>query len=255
MPAGDPLFVCPFCGKSAYYATGCSCGAWINQASKQCHCVEQQVIPDYEYCSECGEPTLHDAFGAPLCEECLNKQETEDCKTLVVNLLGGPGCGKSTIRAGVFFELKLKGIDCEEAAEYAKDLTWAKSQFTLQNQIHVFGEQHNRIFRLLGQVQVIITDSPLLLTPIYDKRTNDTLRKLALEEYYSMWNYTVLLTREKPYNQNGRSQSEEGAREIDIKIADFLLDNKIPFEVASGNLDGRDKIVQKVMMLLNKNTH
>ena len=174
-------------------------------------------------------------------------------KTLVVNLLGGPGCGKSSVRAGVFHDLKFSGIECEEAAEYAKDLTWAKNQFTLQNQIHVFGEQHNRIFRLLNQVEVIITDSSLLLTPIYDKRTNDTLRRLALEEYNSMWNYTVLLIREKPYNPNGRNQDENGAKEIDIKIADFLLDNKIPFETASGSPSGKDKIVRKVMMLLNKN--
>lgn len=245
---------------------------------------QTQIYQDLEYCNGCGKPTLHNAFCAPFCEECRAKQTIycsicgaktslsyrpdlnaycdvcsgdgkegyQDIKTLVVNLLGGPGSGKSSVRAGVFHDLKFSGVDCEEAAEYAKDLTWAKNQFTLQNQIHVFGEQHNRIFRLLNQVEVIITDSPLLLTPIYDKRSSDTLRRLALEEYHSMWNYTVLLIREKQYNPNGRNQNEKSAKEIDIKIADFLLDNKIPFETVPGNSSGKDKIVTKVMMLLNR---
>ncbi len=181
-------------------------------------------------------------------DEALRAQK----KTLVVNLLGGPGTGKSSIRAGVFYDLKFKGIDCEEAPEYAKDLTWQHAQFTLRNQIKVFGEQHDRIFRLLGQVEVVITDSPLLLTPIYDTRQTDTLRKLALEEYNSMWNYTVFLKRCKPYNPNGRNQDEEEAREIDRRIADFLLDNQIPFETTKGVLEGKDYIVKKILMLLGK---
>ena len=173
-------------------------------------------------------------------------------KTLVVYLLGGPGSGKSSLRAGVFYDLKFRGIDCEEAPEYAKDLVWSKSQFTLGNQIKVFGEQHDRIFRLQGQVEVVITDSPLLLTPIYDQRDSDTLRRLAMEEFNSMWNYTVFLKRCKPYNPNGRNQDEEGAIEIDRKIADFLLDNQIPFETTKGLAEGKDYIVKKVLMLLGK---
>lgn len=109
-------------------------------------------------------------------------------KTLIVNLIGGPGSGKSSLRAGVFYDLKFRGIDCEEAPEVAKDMVWSKQFFTLGNQIKVFGEQHDRIFRLLGQVEVVITDSPLILTPIYDTRESDTLRKLAMEEFNSMWN-------------------------------------------------------------------
>jgi hypothetical protein len=173
-------------------------------------------------------------------------------KTLVVSLIGGPGSGKSSLRAGVFYDLKFRGIDCEEAPEVAKDLTWSKSFFTLGNQVKVFGEQHDRIFRLLGQVEVVITDSPLLLTPIYDVRSSDTLRKLALEEFNSMWNHVVFLKRCKPYNPNGRNQDEEQAKEIDKKILDYLMDNQISFETTKGLMEGKDFIVRKVLMLLGK---
>lgn len=39
----------------------------------------------------------------------------------VINLFAGPGSGKSTTCAGVFNKLKLAGINCEMALEYAKD--------------------------------------------------------------------------------------------------------------------------------------
>lgn len=172
-------------------------------------------------------------------------------KTLVVNLIAGPGTGKSSIRGGLFHDLKFKGVDCEEATEYAKDLIWSKSQFTLTNQIHVFGEQHHRLWRLLGQVEVIITDSPLLLTPIYSN--NETLSKLALEEFNSMWNYVVFLKRCKPYNPNGRNQTEEEANEIDRNILDFLMNNNIAFETFVGDDLAKNKIASKIMMLLGKN--
>jgi hypothetical protein len=173
-------------------------------------------------------------------------------KTLVVNLLGGPGTGKSSIRAGIFHDLKFKGIDCEEATEYAKDLVWSKSQFTLTNQVHVFGEQHHRVWRLLGQVEVIITDSPLLLTPIYNPKKDSILNLLAIEEFESMWNYVVFLKRCKPYNPNGRNQDEAGAKVIDKTILNFLFDQEIPFETADGTPAGKDHIVRKILMLLGK---
>lgn len=39
----------------------------------------------------------------------------------VINLFAGPGSGKSTTCAGVFSKLKLAGVNCEMALEYAKD--------------------------------------------------------------------------------------------------------------------------------------
>ena len=88
-------------------------------------------------------------------------------KTIVINLFAGPGCGKSTTASGVFSELKRIGVNCEYVQEYAKDLVWGKNFKALSNQIHVYGEQHNRIFRLKGEVDVIITDSPPVMGMVY----------------------------------------------------------------------------------------
>ena len=49
--------------------------------------------------------------------------------TLVVNLFGGPGVGKSTLRAGVFHKLKLKLLNVEEVIEFVKGSAKAYMQF------------------------------------------------------------------------------------------------------------------------------
>ena len=173
-------------------------------------------------------------------------------KTLVVNLLAGPGAGKSTLRAGIFYDLKSRGIVCEEAYEYAKELVWAKNQHTLNNQIHVFGEQHFRIWRLLGQVQVVVTDSPLILTPIYDCKSSSKLNELVLEEYRTMWNYNVFVVRDKPYNPIGRNQTSTGAAELDNQILNYMNEYGISYETTWGSpREQLDRTVSQILQLLN----
>jgi hypothetical protein len=171
-------------------------------------------------------------------------------KSLVVCLYGGPGSGKSTCAAGIFYDLKNQGINCEYAPEIAKEYVWEKRYQTFKDQIYIFGKQYHRIFRLIGQLDVIVTDSPILLTPIYDEEKRDTLKKLVLEEHHKMWTYNVFLHRIKPYNSKGRNQNEEESRLIDIKIVTFLDENNIPFEVFDGSVECKNKIVEKIKMLL-----
>jgi len=174
-------------------------------------------------------------------------------QTLVVNLFAGPGAGKSTTAAGLFFELKSRGINCELAAEYAKDLTWEERHRTFQNQVYIFGKQHHRIFRLLGQVDVVITDSPLLLTVVYDGEKRDSLKELVYEEHRKMWTYNAFIKRVKPFNPKGRVHGVDEAKGLDNMILDALEDAGECYEVFEGTPEGKDKIVKKVLMLLEHN--
>jgi hypothetical protein len=172
--------------------------------------------------------------------------------TLVINLLAGPGAGKSTIAASVFAELKWRDVDCELAAEYAKDLVWEKRPDTLKNQVYVFGKQHHRIFRLLGQVQIIVTDSPLYLTPIYAPEMT-TLTRLAMEETKKFRSLNIFVNRKKKYNPNGRNQKTIGAaREVDNKIKRFLNDNSVPYIEVDGTPTGIKFIADEAIRLLNE---
>ena len=43
-------------------------------------------------------------------------------KTIVINLIGSPGTGKSTLASELFSKMKWKGHDVELVSEYAKEL-------------------------------------------------------------------------------------------------------------------------------------
>ena len=141
---------------------------------------------------------------------------------IVINLFAGPGSGKSTTCAGVFAKLKLAGINCEMALEYAKDKVWENSHEVLDDQIYVFGKQLHRIFRLKDKVEVVITDSPLLLSILYDKSENPFLRDLVLDQFNKFENRNYFIHRNTIYNPKGRLQTEDEAKEIDKVLINLL---------------------------------
>lgn len=148
-------------------------------------------------------------------------------------MFAGPGTGKSTTAAGAFHLLKRAGVNCEIVHEYAKDLTWERRSKALQFQPYVMGKQAYHIYRLLGEVDAIVTDSPILLGQIYkgDGYTPGFARHLT--ELFNSWNtLNVFLERDPlhhPYNPSGRNQTEEEATAIDEQILDLLWFNQVTF--------------------------
>lgn len=151
-------------------------------------------------------------------------------ETIVINLIGGSGSGKSTIASGIFYNLKKNNIDCEMALEFAKDKVWEESYRTLDDQIYVFGKQYHRLWKLLGKVDVIITDSPLILSAIYNKEQSDYFENFIIEQFKKFNNKVYFIERNpSQYQENGRMQNLEEAIEIDEKILDILKRNNISF--------------------------
>ena len=170
-------------------------------------------------------------------------------ETLVVNLTGGPGVGKSTLRANIFVKLKMLGIDVEEAPEYVKDLVWEESFKKIENQIYIFGKQHNRLFRLKNKVKVIITDSPLLNSIVYYSGNNPHFIPLVIHEYKELNNLTLYLERSFDYVENGRMQTLEDAKNIDFKYKKILEDGDIPYLSITSPYD-IDKIITSIIQLI-----
>jgi hypothetical protein len=144
-------------------------------------------------------------------------------ETLVVNLFGGPGIGKSTVAAALFAMLKLNGVSCELVTEYAKDKVWEGSDDMLRDQIYVFAKQFHRVWALQGKVDVVVTDSPFLLSLYYGRdATSDAFKRTVVDEYDKMWNLDILLNRSVPYDPAGRQQTAKQAIEVDQFLGELL---------------------------------
>jgi hypothetical protein len=169
-------------------------------------------------------------------------------KALVVNMFAGPGAGKTSMRAGTFAELKWRGIDCEEAPEFAKDLTW-EERFSIlsENQDYVFGKQLHRIKRLSGKVDVIITDSPILFSIIYDAECDEDFRRHIFRKFNQFSNLNFFINRVKPYNPNGRSQTLEQAIEKDKEVKAMLDKYQVPYITIPGARESVDVVVDEII--------
>lgn len=175
--------------------------------------------------------------------------------TLVINLFGGPGTGKSTTCAGVFSLLKNRGVNAEMALEFAKDKVWEKSTHTLSNQIYIFGKQHHRFWRLRGQVEVIVTDSPLLLSLYYGNRESDTFHRLVIEEHEKFRSLNFFLERVKPFNPSGRLQNEEQAKGIDGELRRILEKHQIGYRQVVADEEAPLEIAQATEWYLSRMRH
>lgn len=157
-------------------------------------------------------------------------------QTLVINLIGGPGSGKSTCASGIFYQLKKLGINCELALEFAKDKVWEESIKILDDQLYVFGKQYHKLFRLNGKVDVIITDSPLIISILYNKTPSEYFDKLVVEQYHTFNNLLFFINRAENYQTEGRLQTKEESEGLDSIIKEILQDNNILYdEIACEN--------------------
>ena len=153
--------------------------------------------------------------------------------------------------ANVFADLKWAGVNVEMALEYAKDLVWEERFATLENQIYVFGKQLHRMNRLVGKVDVIITDSPLLLSSIYKPDDlSQIFDELVLKEFNKFNNVNYFIERKKPFNQKGRLQTEEQAKEKDKEIKDFLNNHCVFFNEIPGDSDGVNVATMRTLHFL-----
>jgi hypothetical protein len=162
-----------------------------------------------------------------------------DLKTTIINLYGGPGAGKSTSAAYLYYLLKVQGINAELVREYVKDWVYENRKIGPYNQIYFLGKQVHKESLLYGKVNYIITDSPVMMSVYYaylycEKELADGVR-CAAEAFYNQAendnhkHVHVFLKRAHVYNPNGRYQSEAEALQIDIGARKLLTDLDIPY--------------------------
>jgi adenylate kinase family enzyme len=154
----------------------------------------------------------------------------------VINLWGAPGAGKSTVAAGLFYNMKVAGYKVELVTEYAKDVVWDNRSDLLRDQLYLLAKQNRRLERLRDKVDWVITDSPLLLVLAYmPENYYSNFNSLTFDVWNSYTNFNYLLERSHDYKRDGRVQTEEESRVIDDKILDIFSDYNQVYSVVDSS--------------------
>ena len=159
--------------------------------------------------------------------------------TIVVNMLGGSGLGKSTTAAGLYHRMKLEEKNVELVREYVKNWAWDGKKVGQYDQIYIFGKQARSEYMLYNKVDFVVTDSPIILSPVYEKFYNNgesmieeaALKFLKKAEANGIRHVNFLLERKKKFNPEGRYETEEQAMQVDVEVKNFLINNNIPYQL------------------------
>lgn len=175
--------------------------------------------------------------------------------TTVINLFGGSGIGKSTTAAHVYVEMKFAGKHVELVREYVKTWAWRGEKIGPFDQVYLLGKQARYESQLYGKVDYIVTDSPLLLCPIYEKyyTGKDIIGQAAINflkdaEDKGVKHLNFLLTRNKEFDPRGRYETLEQASQVDEAARQFLTDNNIPFvEISTSDRERAAEILKHMV--------
>ena len=167
--------------------------------------------------------------------------------TTVLNLYGGPGAGKSTMAAYLFYLLKTHRLNTELVREYVKDWAWEKRNISTYDQMYIAGKHVRKESLLLGKVDFMVTDYPVLLSIFYSKKFSTSTLAQGVEsmvqKYYEQAESEghrfvhIFLNRDFEYDAEGRYQTEAEAKEMDGEIISLLHDYTRQFRVMTASPD------------------
>ena len=176
----------------------------------------------------------------------MNKQ------TLVINLIGGPCSGKSTIAAELFARLKKMGIHCELVPEYIKELIYEENATMTKHQISLFGMEHYAISNKIDKVDVIVHDGSFINNIIYKKEIiNEEFDALVISEYKKFNNLDFFIKRGNiEFETYGRIHNLKQSKELDNIIQETYKKYDLKFIEIEAR-DAVDKIIPIVLNILN----
>jgi Cdc6-like AAA superfamily ATPase len=175
----------------------------------------------------------------------------------VICLYGGPGTGKSTTAAHIFSRLKQRGINAELVSEYVKEWAWEGRHMLDGDQYYFLIKQSRRERIRFKDVDVMVTDSPVWLSAVYEQEHEQPPyiapllidKHVQIAEKHGVEHRHVSLNRLKAYNPKGRFQTEVEARSLDGKIKEYLTQQKIPFIEVPANKKAAKRIIKELGIL------
>lgn len=176
-------------------------------------------------------------------------------QTLVINLIGGPCSGKSTIAAELFARLKKMGIHCELVSEYIKERIYEENKTMPVNQIAIFGMEHYSISNKIGKVDVIVHDGSFINNIIYKKEDNPEFDELIVSEYKKFNNLDFFVKRGNiEFEDYGRIHNLKQSKELDRIIKDTYQKYNLDFIEVEAR-DAVDKMIPIILKNINENNN
>jgi len=172
--------------------------------------------------------------------------------TLVINLIGGPCSGKSTVSAELFARLKKMGIHCELVSEYIKDRIYEENKTMPSNQIAIFGMEHYNISTKIGKVDVIVHDGSFLNNIIYKVGENKEFDDLIISEYKKFKNLDFFIKRGNiEFEDYGRIHNLKQSKELDKIIKETYERYGLSYIEVEAR-DAVDKMIPIILKKLNE---
>ena len=150
--------------------------------------------------------------------------------TKIINLYGAPGSGKSTIATGLFYHMKMAGLNVELSPEYVKPKLFEENSYVFKDQLYCFAKQNKKLREMVGKVDFIITDSPLLMSLVYNQNEVPLFNDLVLEYYNTYDNMNFLLKRNHTYHKEGRIQTEQESDVVGDELEEYLKKYNIEYK-------------------------
>ncbi len=137
--------------------------------------------------------------------------------TVLINFLGSPGVGKTSLCAKLFASMKARDMNVEFVQEHIKSWVYENKAVNKYSQYTIFGIEVENQSRLFNKVDFVISDAPITLVCFYnfyynkgDKSLNEACREFyrkTSEDNVKVVNF--FLQRQKDYDQRGRYQTQE----------------------------------------------
>lgn len=173
--------------------------------------------------------------------------------TLVINIIAGPGCGKTTLASLLFSKIKIMGHNIEFVQEFAKTLVWKEEYEILNNQHYVSQSQYKLLKAMDRKVDFIITDGSLLHGLYYNKFNDNNMSNIektdkAITNWFNEFdNKVIFLERgDFKYETAGRIQSEEESKQIDIELENILKEKGIKYIKVKSNVENIKTILNYI---------
>lgn len=164
--------------------------------------------------------------------------------TIIINIVGAPAAGKSTLACELFVHFKKKHVDAEYIHEYVKNLVWQNKFEKINDQFYIARNQYkimNSVAKKLGDKGVIICDSPFVLSAFYNQYNTDNMSNVEKTKAFIFdkvkefniehKNLYIFLKRDKtiPYSNIGRIHDINQSYEIEAQLEDFMNLNNISY--------------------------